>query len=76
MSLHSIWSSTLLGVRVLVDQACLLNALSSPEHCNAQVLVWVLSYDGVNSPEPLAITAAAAALSISGTKAFLQGAMG
>ena len=33
---------------------------------NAQVLVWVLSYDGINSPEPLAITAAAAALSVSG----------
>ncbi len=36
----------------------------------AQVLVWVLSYDGVNSPEPLAITAAAAALSISGKSAI------
>ena len=31
-----------------------------------QVLEWVMSYDGVNSPEPLAITAAAAALLISG----------
>lgn len=31
-----------------------------------QVLEWVLSYDGVNQPEPLAITAAAAALLISG----------
>ena len=38
----------------------------APRHGNAQVLVWVLSYDGINSPEPLAITAAAAALSISG----------
>jgi polyribonucleotide nucleotidyltransferase len=35
--------------------------------CNdTQVLIWVLSYDGVNAPEPLAITAAAAALSMSG----------
>jgi hypothetical protein len=31
-----------------------------------QVLEWVLSYDGVNQPEPLAITAAAAALLVSG----------
>jgi hypothetical protein len=30
------------------------------------MLLWVLSYDGVNQPEPLAITAAAAALLISG----------
>jgi hypothetical protein len=30
-----------------------------------QVLVWVLSYDGVHSPEPLAILAAGAALAIS-----------
>ncbi|KAF6256365.1 putative polyribonucleotide nucleotidyltransferase [Scenedesmus sp. NREL 46B-D3] len=34
--------------------------------CNeTQVLEWVLSYDGVNQPEPLAITAAGAALLIS-----------
>ena len=31
-----------------------------------QVLAWVYSYDGVHSPEPLAITAASAALAISG----------
>ena len=31
-----------------------------------QVLTWVLSYDGQHSPEPLAITAAGAALAISG----------
>jgi hypothetical protein len=31
-----------------------------------QILEWVLSYDGVNQPEPLAITAAGAALLISG----------
>lgn len=31
-----------------------------------QVLEWVMSYDGVNSPEPLAITAAGAALLVSG----------
>ncbi|KXZ45459.1 hypothetical protein GPECTOR_54g200 [Gonium pectorale] len=30
-----------------------------------QVLEWVMSYDGVNEPEPIAITAAAAALLIS-----------
>jgi polyribonucleotide nucleotidyltransferase len=33
---------------------------------DTQVLVWVLSYDGVHSAEPLAITAAAAALALSG----------
>ncbi|GFR41812.1 hypothetical protein Agub_g2582 [Astrephomene gubernaculifera] len=32
---------------------------------DTQVLEWVMSYDGVNEPEPLAITAAAAALLIS-----------
>ncbi|KIY96871.1 polyribonucleotidenucleotidyltransferase, partial [Monoraphidium neglectum] len=32
---------------------------------DTQVLQWVLSYDGVNQPEPLAITAAAAALMVS-----------
>ena len=31
-----------------------------------QVLTWVLSYDGEQSPEPLAITAASAALCVSG----------
>ena len=31
-----------------------------------QVLTWVLSYDGEQSPEPLAITAAGAALAVSG----------
>mgnify|MGYP001810502477 CR=1 FL=1 len=31
-----------------------------------QILEWVMSYDGVNQPEPLAITAAGAALLISG----------
>lgn len=31
-----------------------------------QVLEWVVSYDGENSPEPLAITAASAALALSG----------
>ena len=35
---------------------------------DTQVLIWVLSYDGVHSPEPLAITAAAAALCISGAR--------
>ena len=30
-----------------------------------QVLLWVVSYDGVHSPEPLAITAAGAALAVS-----------
>jgi polyribonucleotide nucleotidyltransferase len=30
-----------------------------------QVLVWVVSYDGAHSPEPLAITAAGAALAVS-----------
>ena len=33
---------------------------------DTQVLTWVMSYDGVHSPEPLAITAASAALVISG----------
>lgn len=32
---------------------------------DTQVLAWVLSYDGVNSTEPLAITAAAVALALS-----------
>ncbi|GBF90656.1 polyribonucleotide nucleotidyltransferase [Raphidocelis subcapitata] len=32
---------------------------------DTQVLQWVMSYDGVNQPEPLAITAAAAALLVS-----------
>ena len=36
-----------------------------------QVLTWVLSYDGEQSPEPLAITAAGAALAVSGNP-FLQ----
>jgi hypothetical protein len=48
---------------------------TAPSHCYCnmniaalclQVLEWVLSYDGVNQPEPLAITAAGAALLISG----------
>lgn len=38
-----------------------------------QILEWVLSYDGVNQPEPLAITAAAAALLISGAVQCLLG---
>ena len=50
-----------------------VNGQLSPGAFCAQVLIWVLSYDGVNSPEPLAITAAAAALSISGTKALSVG---
>lgn len=33
---------------------------------SVQVLTWVLSYDGEQSPEPLAITAASAALCVSG----------
>ena len=33
-----------------------------------QILSWVLSYDGVHMPEPLAITAAGAALAISGMR--------
>jgi polyribonucleotide nucleotidyltransferase len=37
-----------------------------PHHI--QVLQWVLSYDGVHQPEPLAITAAAAALLVSGAR--------
>jgi hypothetical protein len=35
----------------------------------AQVLAWVLSYDGEHAPEPLAITAAGAALALSGAPA-------
>ena len=35
-----------------------------------QVLTWVLSYDGEQSPEPLAITAAGAALAVSGNLPF------
>lgn len=37
-----------------------------------QIQEWVLSYDGVNQPEPLAITAAAAALLVSGEFASSQ----
>lgn len=44
------------GVAVATAVACLL--------C-VQVLSWVLSYDGLNAPEPLAITAAGAALLVS-----------
>ena len=33
---------------------------------DTQVLTWVMSYDGTHGPEPLAITAASAALVISG----------
>ena len=40
--------------------------LDVPSDHGVQVLIWVLSYDGVNSAEPLAITAAAAALALSG----------
>lgn len=32
---------------------------------STQLLTWVLSYDGIHSPEPLAITAAGAALALS-----------
>lgn len=38
---------------------------------DTQLLQWVMSYDGVHEPEPLAITAAAAALLISGTMPWL-----
>lgn len=49
----------------LVDRP--LRPMFAPGWANdTQVLIWVLSYDGVNTPEPLAITAAAAALAISG----------
>lgn len=37
-----------------------------------QVLTWVLSYDGKHSPEPLAITAAGAALAISGEPCLIS----
>ncbi|KAK9901313.1 hypothetical protein WJX75_005944 [Coccomyxa subellipsoidea] len=48
----------------LVDRP--LRPMFAPGWANdTQVLIWVLSYDGVNTPEPLAITAAAAALAIS-----------
>ncbi|CAL5228653.1 g11822 [Coccomyxa viridis] len=48
----------------LIDRP--LRPMFAPGWSNdTQVLIWVLSYDGINSPEPLAITAAAAALSIS-----------
>lgn len=51
----------------LVDRA--LRPLFKSGWCNeTQLLEWVVSYDGVNSTEPLAITAASAALAISGTK--------
>lgn len=36
-----------------------------------QVLTWVLSYDGEQPPEPLAITAAGAALAVSGARSYL-----
>ncbi len=49
----------------LVDRP--LRPMFAPGWTNdTQVLIWVLSYDGINTPEPLAITAAAAALAISG----------
>lgn len=49
----------------LVDRP--LRPMLAPGWANdTQVLIWVLSYDGVHTPEPLAITAAAAALAISG----------
>jgi polyribonucleotide nucleotidyltransferase len=35
---------------------------------STQVLAWVMSYDGQHSPEPLAITAAGAALALSGAR--------
>ncbi|CAL8470982.1 g10524 [Coccomyxa elongata] len=48
----------------LVDRP--LRPMFEPGWTNdTQVLIWVLSYDGINTPEPLAITAAAAALAIS-----------
>ncbi|KAG0575011.1 hypothetical protein KC19_VG310800 [Ceratodon purpureus] len=34
-------------------------------HYETQILVWVLSYDGLHSPDPLAITSAGAALAVS-----------
>lgn len=34
-------------------------------HHETQILVWVLSYDGLHSPDPLAITSAGAALAVS-----------
>jgi hypothetical protein len=49
----------------LVDRP--IRPMFTPGWANeTQVLQWVVSYDGVNSPEPVAITAAAAALLISG----------
>jgi hypothetical protein len=40
-----------------------------------QVLQWVMSYDGVHPTEPLAITAAGAALLLSGTSCSLKASL-
>jgi polyribonucleotide nucleotidyltransferase len=49
----------------LVDRP--LRPMFAKGWCNdTQVLQWVLSYDGTHEPEPLAITAASAALLVSG----------
>jgi hypothetical protein len=58
------------GTLLLLSCLCLpicARLMPAPPACwRTQILEWVLSYDGVNQPEPLAITAAAAALLISG----------
>lgn len=48
----------------LVDRPIRPMIISGWTH-STQVLQWVMSYDGLHSPEPLAITAAGAALAIS-----------
>ena len=48
----------------LVDRP-LRPAIAKGWAADTQVLLWVLSYDGAHSPEPLAITAAGAALAVS-----------
>jgi hypothetical protein len=50
---------TTLGTQWICHRCWLSRAL-------LQVLQWVLSYDGQNPPDPLAITAASAALLVSG----------
>lgn len=55
----------------LVDR-CLRPVFKKGWANETQVLAWVYSYDGVHSPEPLAITAASAALAISGVTQALK----
>lgn len=56
------------GLRLLISPP----ALHAPRIPLPQVLTWVMSYDGEHSPEPLAITAAGAALAISGASCYLM----